>query len=55
MVDDINLEQKNKKYDPKEVIFNLDDSDASDCSNIEETFMQLPAETPIQVRPTVIL
>lgn len=45
IMDNINLEQEDQKYDPAEVTFDLDDSDALDYLNIDETPMQLLAKT----------
>lgn len=55
LVDGINLDQKDKKYDFAKVIFNSDNSNASDCSNLEESSMQLSAKTSTKVRPIKML
>lgn len=55
LVDDINLKQKNKKYNPVEIIINSDNSNVSDCSDLEKTHIQLSVETSTKVRPIPIL
>lgn len=49
LVDGMNLEQKDKKYDSAVMIFDSDNSDGSDYSNMKETPMQLLAKTPTEV------
>lgn len=51
LVNGINLKQNNKEYNPVKVFINLNDSDtsdyldqASDCSDQEESSVQLPAK-----------
>lgn len=40
LVDSINLKQENKKYNPAKVIFDSDNSNMSDYSNLEKTSIQ---------------
>lgn len=45
LIDSINLKRENNKYDLVEVIFESDDSDVLDCSDLKET----PIETSTKV------
>lgn len=53
LVDDINLEQNDKKYNPVEVILESDNSDASDCLDLEVEVTLL--ENLANIRLTIIL
>lgn len=54
LIDDNNLKQKDKEYDFAEVIINLDNSNISDCSDLDRISIQLLVKTPIKVRPIAI-
>ncbi len=51
LVDGISLDQNDTKYNPAEVLIDSDDSDASDCSDQEESPIQLSAKSAAEVTP----
>ncbi len=51
LVDGISLDQDDKEYNPAKVFIDSDDSDASDCSNQEESPIQLLVESVAEVTP----
>ncbi len=55
LVESISLNQEDREYNSVEVFINSDDSDASDCSDQEESPIQLLAENIAEVIPRAII
>lgn len=55
LVDSISLEQDDKKYNPTKVPIDSNDSDISDCLDLEKLYAQLSTKIVIGVIPRIIL